>query len=650
MKLVSLENITKYNELLNQKMVKSVNSVKPDVNGNVSLGTEKSTFNKVTFDTDYFSVATDSTYSFDLTGTDLELIDKEKIQVRIVAKVTTANSNFEEGDIAELALGVDHSVSDELDVCAYIRGNLLYVYSGSSQYLSIRNSTGWLRKDYAQIKVILTAFVPDDGTIQLIATDSTGTTELVGTPSGTLTWNSQNIVRSVNGVNADENGNVTISSLIPNQIIQSPVPLTDANLHLLDGALLSGDGAYADYVAMMGELYNADPTATCWTTESDWQTSVSTYGECGKFVYDSESNTLRLPKLASFVQATNSANELGSLVEAGLPNITGQLYPTTLNEQGSDGYILTCSAYGAFSPALSKYNVFKIPTPEYVPDKDAGVDFNASRSNPIYGKSTTVQPQAIKYYFYIVVGTLSKTDIQVNIDNVMTDLNGKADKDLSNVSGIVRSVNGVNADTSGNVTITSVANATKATQDKNGAQIDTTYFKSANGVFTGTEFIRNVDNSSLKFYGGTSWTRSASISLTGNKDDNPCTVDLFCHNPTSEVIGDFNSLHLQYQKIPTWNGNPIEVVNSVGNNYIRYSSGLTLIWGGFSLPAGTKRQTVNLPIPFKSNYQVFLSNMGNDKDYGANIGYQVVKKSLSAFDIQHSWEGGTGWYYFAVGY
>ena len=283
----------------------------------------------------------------------------------------------------------------------------------------------------------------------------------------------QKMVKSVNSVKPDVNGNVTISSLIPNQIIQSPVPLTDANLHLLDGALLSGDGAYADYVAMMGELYNADPTATCWTTESDWQTSLTTYGECGKFVYDSESNTLRLPKLTSFVQATNSANELGSLVEAGLPNITGQLYPTTLNEQGSDGYILTCSAYGAFSPALSKYNVFKIPTPEYVPDKDAGVDFNASRSNPIYGNSTTVQPQAIKYYFYIVVGTLSKTDIQVNIDNVMTDLNGKADKDLSNVSGIVRSVNGVNADASGNVSITSVIHATTADSATTALKLET---------------------------------------------------------------------------------------------------------------------------------------------------------------------------------
>ena len=37
MKLISLENLTKYNELLNQKTVRSVNSVKPDSTGNVNL-------------------------------------------------------------------------------------------------------------------------------------------------------------------------------------------------------------------------------------------------------------------------------------------------------------------------------------------------------------------------------------------------------------------------------------------------------------------------------------------------------------------------------------------------------------------------------------------------------------------------------------
>jgi hypothetical protein len=63
----------------------------------------------------------------------------------------------------------------------------------------------------------------------------------------------------------------------------------------------------------------------------------------------------------------------------------------------------------------------------------ADIAIDASRSSPVYGKSNTVQPQSIKYYYYIVVGTVSKTSIQVDIDNIATDLNNKADRSLSNV-------------------------------------------------------------------------------------------------------------------------------------------------------------------------------------------------------------------------
>ena len=213
MKLVSLENLSKYNELLNQKTVRSVNSVKPDSNGNVRLGTEKSTFNKVEYDTGYFSISTLKTYSFDLTGTDIENVSKENVNIRLVAKVTTAHNGFEVGDIAQISTAHDAPNStSNVDVCTYIRGNTLYIRSGGNSYLSIHNGSGWLAKANVQIKAVLTAFVPDDGSILLIAEDQTNTSKLIGLPDGTLTWGDKNIVRSVNGIDADENGNVTISS------------------------------------------------------------------------------------------------------------------------------------------------------------------------------------------------------------------------------------------------------------------------------------------------------------------------------------------------------------------------------------------------------------------------------------------------------
>ena len=215
MKLVSLENLSKYNELLNQKTVKSVNSVKPDSNGNVRLGTEKSTFNKVVYDTGYFSIGTNATYNFDLTGSDLENVSKDNVNIRLVAKVVTAHRGFEVGDIAQLSTAFDAPDStSNVDVCTIIRGNTLYVRSGADLRFSIHNGTsgGWLEKSKAQIKAVLTAFIPDDGSILLIAEDHTNTSKLVGLPNGTLTWGDKNIVRSVNGVDADENGNVVLSS------------------------------------------------------------------------------------------------------------------------------------------------------------------------------------------------------------------------------------------------------------------------------------------------------------------------------------------------------------------------------------------------------------------------------------------------------
>ena len=213
MKLVSLENITKYNELLNKKIVKSVNSVKPDSNGNVTLGTEKSTFNKVEFDTGYFSIGTNATYKFDLTGSDLENVSKENVNIRLVAKVTTAHNGFEVGDIAQLTTAIDYATTaGDLDVCSYIRGNTLYIYSGKNSSLSVSTGTAHLERSGVQIKAVLTAFVPDDGSILLIAEDQTNTSKLIGLPDGTLTWQDKNLVRSVNGVNADENGNVEITT------------------------------------------------------------------------------------------------------------------------------------------------------------------------------------------------------------------------------------------------------------------------------------------------------------------------------------------------------------------------------------------------------------------------------------------------------
>lgn len=207
------------------------------------------------------------------------------------------------------------------------------------------------------------------------------------------------------------------------EIVQSAIPLTDAGLHLLDGSLLSGSGSYGAFVTYISGLYTADPTANYFTTEANWQTSVSTYGVCGKFVYDSVNNTVRLPKVTGIIEGTTDITALGDLVEAGLPNI--RTSPSVVRGIGiSDDSTID----------LPFYYIDNIGTETGGSITTRGVGFDASLSNPIYGNSTTVQPQSVNVLYYIVVATSTKTQIQVDIDEIATDLNGKADVDLSNAT------------------------------------------------------------------------------------------------------------------------------------------------------------------------------------------------------------------------
>lgn len=205
------------------------------------------------------------------------------------------------------------------------------------------------------------------------------------------------------------------------EIVTSTIPLVDANLHLLDGALILGNGIYAEFVSHIAGLVATNPNL--FVTETVWQSNVAAYGVCGKFVYNSTNNTLRLPKIEGFIQGTNTASQLGDILQAGLPNITGQTGATSIGNR-----MPTTGAF-AYRNDLGRYS-YGSATGAY----GDVVYFDASTVSSVYGNSNTVQPQAIKVYYYIVVATSSKTEIQVDIDEIATGLANKADVDLTNVS------------------------------------------------------------------------------------------------------------------------------------------------------------------------------------------------------------------------
>lgn len=88
----------------------------------------------------------------------------------------------------------------------------------------------------------------------------------------------------------------------------------------------------------------------------------------------------------------------GSTVEAGLPNITGSFTTKTTDVGGSpfsgDANALSAKGSLAFSEKSTSYGGYTGHS-----GSQYNIQFDASRSNPIYGRSYTVQPAA--YYVHI---------------------------------------------------------------------------------------------------------------------------------------------------------------------------------------------------------------------------------------------------------
>ena len=127
----------------------------------------------------------------------------------------------------------------------------------------------------------------------------------------------------------------------------------------------------------------------------------NTYGVAWYYGVDTVNKRIFLPRNDWFTQ-NGSTTEVGKFVEAGLPNITG-------------GDLFYESGFTNFEGAI--YNSGTGQGSRGGADDDNPVGkFDASKSNAIYGKSTTVQPNAVKKIFYMCVGN---TDVESAITDVV---------------------------------------------------------------------------------------------------------------------------------------------------------------------------------------------------------------------------------------
>ena len=118
--------------------------------------------------------------------------------------------------------------------------------------------------------------------------------------------------------------------------------------------------------------------------------SVEQYSQnCSKYVYDRAADTLTLPNMTGHVLM---GGESIKSVEAGLPNITGHF---TIRGPSETGLLLAdASVDGAIRNTIAQ-SANKVGSSGGWRAYSSDYSLDASRSNPIYGRSDTVQPPAI---------------------------------------------------------------------------------------------------------------------------------------------------------------------------------------------------------------------------------------------------------------
>lgn len=140
----------------------------------------------------------------------------------------------------------------------------------------------------------------------------------------------------------------------------------------------------------------------------DW---FDTYGIADFYGVDKENERIFLPRNNKFFQFTTDTTKVNDMVEAGLPNIEGTM-SGDISEGSATGALKITNAYNGSMWAGS----VSVP-------RMRNWSFDASLSNPIYGKSDTVQPPSSLKLLYYVVGNTDVQSAATDIVDVTTTEN-----------------------------------------------------------------------------------------------------------------------------------------------------------------------------------------------------------------------------------
>ena len=159
-------------------------------------------------------------------------------------------------------------------------------------------------------------------------------------------------------------------------------------------------------------------------TEAEWQTLATANNGNVPYYSDGDgSTTFRVPALNCWMRSANgTVSEVGSYLQAGLPNITGNV-----SYGGAVGLLYgstSDSASGSFYPNLHKTG----GTLSTTSGSSYSFGIDASRSSSIYGNSSTVQPASVVGMWLVkAYGTIADTGVineqQYIDDRLATKLN-----------------------------------------------------------------------------------------------------------------------------------------------------------------------------------------------------------------------------------
>lgn len=217
------------------------------------------------------------------------------------------------------------------------------------------------------------------------------------------------------------------SSLPTGFIIPAVGKISDERFTLLDGKTLSRTGTYEAFCNKVVEQVQAGNWFAC--SEEEYNADVSAYGQCGRFVIATD--YVRIPKITRFIGATITLSEIGKSYAESLPNINVK---TTGSGEGNS---LWHRNHTADKTGLARGDGNTVGNDGSSPQIS---NISLTTYNPTYQEGAKVQPDHIKYPYYMVISTEGQTaEVGVDINKVYEDLNLKATTDLSNVASVASS-------------------------------------------------------------------------------------------------------------------------------------------------------------------------------------------------------------------